>query len=174
MRYMMAIIMLCFPLVLTGCAEFTQSVQDAQQAVEAGKQVIETGKEAVELGKQVVETGKQLAQTEIAQELQTYLQEKYETSQALRDSMFSGDGQLVVQELQNTELAEFSFYQSDLLGIEYKGKLTADGTFQVLKYQLADPQAEPEVVTEFNVVLNSNGDIQVEQPQQEGASEPQP
>jgi len=117
----------------------------------------------VELGKQVVETGKQLAQSEIAQALKSYLQEKYEASQALRDAMFSGDGQLLVQELKKTELADFSFYRSELLGIEYKGKLTADGTFQVLKYALDDPQAEPEVVTEFHVFLDPNGQIQLEQ-----------
>ncbi|WP_126428751.1 hypothetical protein [Brevibacillus marinus] len=163
MRHKIALILLCLPLVLAGCAEFTQSVQEAKQAVEAGEQLLETGKEAVELGKQVVETGKQLAQSEIAQALKSYLQEKYEASQALRDAMFSGDGQLLVQELKKTELADFSFYRSELLGIEYKGKLTADGTFQVLKYALDDPQAEPEVVTEFHVFLDPNGQIQLEQ-----------
>ena len=163
MRHKIALILLCLPLVLAGCAEFTQSVQEAKQAVEAGEQLLETGKEAVEVGKQVVETGKQLAQSEIAQALKSYLQEKYEASQALRDAMFSGDGQLLVQELKKTELADFSFYRSELLGIEYKGKLTADGTFQVLKYALDDPQAEPEVVTEFHVFLDPNGQIQLEQ-----------
>ncbi|MBO8164260.1 MAG: hypothetical protein H0Z34_11165 [Brevibacillus sp.] len=160
MRSLVAI--LGISIVLAGCAEFTQSVQEAQQAVEAGKQALETGKEAVELGKQVVESGKQLAESEIAQQLQAYLQEKYEASQALRDAMFSGDGELLAEELQKTELAGFSFYRSDLLGVEYKGKLTADGTFRVLRYSLDDPQAEPKVVKEFHVILDSAGQIQVQ------------
>jgi len=135
-------------LLLAGCNDITQGVQDVQQAVEAGKQV--------------VETGKQLAESEIAQQLQAYLQQKYESSESLRQAMFSGDGKLLAEELKQTELANFSFYQSELLGVEFKGKLTADGTFQVLRYNLADPQAEPVVVKEFNVLLDSNGQIQVQ------------
>lgn len=163
MRHKIARILLCLPLLLSGCAEFTQSVQEAQQVVEAGERLLETGKEAVELGKQVVETGKQLAQSEIAQQLKSYLQEKYEASQALRQAMFSGDGKLLVEELKKTELAEFSFYRSELLGVEYKGRLTADGTFQIWKYSLDEPQAEPDMVTEFHVFLDPNGVIQLEQ-----------
>ncbi|WP_134686032.1 hypothetical protein [Brevibacillus migulae] len=142
-------------LLLSGCAEVTQGVQDAQQAVEAGKQ-------AIELGKDVVEQGKQIAESEIAQQLKTYLQQKYESSEELRNAMFTGDGQLIAAELKETELANFSFYQSELLGVEFKGKLTGDGTFQVLRYSLTNPNEAPVVVHEFNVVLDQNGQIQVQ------------
>ncbi|HZG16360.1 MAG TPA: hypothetical protein VE710_15330 [Candidatus Bathyarchaeia archaeon] len=142
-------------LLLSGCAEVTQGVQEAQQAVEAGKQ-------AIELGKDVVEQGKQIAESEIAQQLKVYLQQKYESSEELRNAMFTGDGQLIASELKETELANFSFYQSELLGVEFKGKLTADGTFQVLRYSLTNPNEAPTVVHEFNVILDQNGQIQVQ------------
>jgi len=142
-------------LLLSGCAEVTQGVQEAQQAVEAGKQ-------AIELGKDVVEQGKQIAESEIAQQLKGYLQQKYESSEELRNAMFTGDGQLIASELKETELANFSFYQSELLGVEFKGKLTADGTFQVLRYSLTNPNEAPTVVHEFNVILDQNGQIQVQ------------
>jgi len=142
-------------LLLSGCAEVTQGVQEAQQAVEAGKQ-------AIELGKDVVEQGKQIAESEIAQQLKAYLQQKYESSEELRNAMFTGDGQLIASELKETELANFSFYQSELLGVEFKGKLTADGTFQVLRYSLTNPNEAPTVVHEFNVILDQNGQIQVQ------------
>ncbi len=153
MRY--ALVVVLSMLLLSGCAEFTQGVEEAQQAVEAGKQ-------AIELGKDVVEQGKQIAESEIAQQLKTYLQQKYESSEELRNAMFSGDGQLVAAELKETELANFSFYQSELLGVEFKGKLTGDGTFQVLRYSLTNPNEAPTVVHEFNVILDQNGQIQVQ------------
>lgn len=149
------VIVLC-ALLLTACSEVSEGVQTAQQAIETGKQAIETGK-------QVVEAGKQLAESEIAQQLKTYLQEKYDSSEALRNAMFSGDGQLLSEELQKTELANFSFYKSDLLGLEYKGKLTGDGKFQVLKQDLNNPSAEPTVVKEFQVNLDSSGQIQLQE-----------
>ncbi len=152
MRYLLVI--LC-ALVLSACAEIEQGVQDAQQAVEAGKQ-------AVEVGKQVVEQGKQIAESEVAQQLKTYLQQKYESSEALRKAMFSGDGTLLVEELKKTELANFSFYRSDLFGVEFTGSLTGDGTFRVLKHNLNNPNEEPVVLKEFKVTLDSNGQIQVQ------------
>jgi hypothetical protein len=106
--------------------------------------------------------GKEIAESEIAQQLKTYLQEKYDSSEALRKAMFSGDGQLLVEELKKTELANFSFYQSDLFGVEFKGTLTADGTFKVLKYNLDKPNDPPVVIKEFNVILDQNGQIQVQ------------
>ncbi|MGZ0050471.1 hypothetical protein [Brevibacillus gelatini] len=142
-------------LLLTACSEISEGVQTAQQAVE-------TGKQAIEVGKQAVEAGKQLAESEIAQQLKTYLQQKYESSEPLRNAMFSGDGQLLVDQLQKTELANFSFYKSDLFGVEYTGKLMGDGTFQVLKHDLNNPGAEPAVVKEFKVTLDSSGQIQVQ------------
>ncbi len=160
MRY--AATLLLAGLLMTGCAEVSQTVQDAQQAVDAGKQAIEVGKQAVELGKQVVDTGKQIASSEVAQQLQTYLQQKYESSEALRNAMFSGDGKLIVSELLKTELATFSFYQSDLLGIELKGKLTGDGKLQVLSYDLNNPSAQPTVIHEFVITIDQNGQIQVQ------------
>jgi uncharacterized protein YcfL len=141
--------------LLTACSELSQGVQDAQQAVE-------TGKQAIELGKKVVEQGKQIAESEIAQHLKDYLQQKYDSSEALRNAMFSGDGKLIAAELRNTELANFSFYQSELFDVEFKGRLTADGTFQVLRYSLSNPNQAPEVVQEFNVILDQNGQIQVQ------------
>ncbi|WP_139492680.1 hypothetical protein [Brevibacillus dissolubilis] len=147
MKYMIPVVLATA--LLTGCSEVNQTVQDAQQAVEAGKQV--------------VEAGKQLAQSEVAQQLQTYLQQKYEASADLRQAMFSGDGKLVAQELKNTELANFSFYKSDLLQVELTGKLTADGTFQVLSQDLSKPDAKPEVIQEFNVILDpQTGEIVVQ------------
>ncbi len=142
-------------LMLTACSEISEGVQTAQQAVE-------TGKQAIEVGKQAVEAGKQLAESEVAQQLQTYLQQKYESSESLRNAMFSGDGQLLVDELQKTELATFSFYKSDTFGVEYTGKLAANGSFQVLKHDLNNQSAEPTVVKEFKVSLDSNGQIQVQ------------
>ncbi|MGN7469851.1 hypothetical protein [Brevibacillus sp. SAFN-007a] len=142
-------------LLLTACSEISEGVQTAQQAVE-------TGKQAIEAGKQAVEAGKQLAESEIAQQLKTYLQQKYESSEPLRKAMFSGDGQLLVNQLQETELANFSFYKSDLFGVEYTGKLAGDGSFQVLKHDLNNPGAEPTVVKEFKVTLDNNGQIQVQ------------
>lgn len=149
-----AVILGC-ALLLTACSEISEGVQTAQQA-------IETGKQAIEVGKQAVEAGKQLAESEIAQQLKTYLQQKYESSEALRNAMFSGDGQLVADELKQTELANFSFYKSDLFGVEYAGQLTGDGTFKVLKHDLNNPSAEPVVVKEFKVSLDSAGQIQVQ------------
>ena len=142
MRY--ALVAVLSMLLLSGCSEITQGVQDAQQAVEAGKQ-------AIELGKDVVEQGKQIAESEIAQQLKTYLQQKYDSSEELRNAMFSGDGKLIAAKLKETELADFSFYQSELLGVEFKGKLTGDGTFQVLRYSLTNPNEAPVVVQEFNI-----------------------
>lgn len=153
-------------LLLTACSNVTQGVQDAtnsvQQAIDTSKQAVEVGKQAVEAGKQVVEKGKEIADSEIAKQLQSFLQQKYESSEALRSAMFSGDGKLMTDELKKTELADFSFYKSDLLGVEFKGKLTADGTFQVLRYDIANPQAEPTVVKEFNALLSTDGQIQVQ------------
>lgn len=142
-------------LLLTACSEISEGVQTAQQAVE-------TGKQAVEAGQQVLEAGKQLAESEVAKQLQTYLQQKYESSEALRNAMFSGDGQLLVEELQKTELANFSFYKSDMFGVEYTGTLSADGTFKVLKHDLNNQSAEPTVVKEFKVTLDGNGQVQVQ------------
>lgn len=165
-RYLVTLIA---ALALTGCSDLSQGVQEVsqgvdsvQQAIDTGKQAVEAGKQVVEAGKQVVQAGKELAESEIAKQLQTYLQQKYESSETLRNAMFSGDGKLVAEELKKTELASFSFYKSDLLGVEFKGKLTADGTFQVLKYSLDNPGAEPTVVKEFNVLLNPEGQIQVQ------------
>ncbi|TKI54184.1 hypothetical protein E8L90_01260 [Brevibacillus antibioticus] len=142
-------------LLLTACSDLSEGVQTAQQAVETGQQAIETGKQAVE-------AGKQLAESEVAKQLQTYLQQKYESSEALRNAMFSGDGQLLVNELQKTELANFSFYKSDMFGVEYTGTLSADGTFKVLKHDLNNQGAEPTVVKEFKVTLDGNGQVQVQ------------
>lgn len=142
-------------LLLTACSELSEGVQTAQQAVE-------TGKQAIEVGKQAVEAGKQLAESEVAQQLKTYLQQKYEASEQLRNAMFSGDGQLVAEELKKTELAHFSFYKSDLFGVEYSGQLTGDGTFKVFKHDLKNLDAEPVVVKEFKVTLDSSGQIQVQ------------
>lgn len=155
MRY---VLVLLSALLLTACSD----VQDVSQGVESVQQAIDTGKQAVEVGKQVVEAGKQVADSEIAKQLQAFLQEKYESSETLRNAMFSGDGKLVAEELKKTELANFSFYKSDLLGFEFKGKLTGDGTFQVLRYDLANTNAEPVVVKEFNVLLSPDGQIQVQ------------
>ncbi|GAA4716688.1 hypothetical protein [Brevibacillus fulvus] len=141
-------------LLLTGCNDVQQGVEQAQQVIQTGQQVLETGK-------QVVETGKEIANSEIAQQLQSYLQQKYEASESLRQAMFSGDGHLLTEELKNTELANFSFYRSDLLGLEFTGKLTADGTFQVLKHDLSNPDVQPTIVKEFNVFLNQSGQIEV-------------
>lgn len=149
-----ALIVVC-ALMLTACSEISEGVQTAQQAVETGKQAIETGK-------QVVEAGKQLAESEVAQQFQTYLQQKYESSEQLRNAMFSGDGKLLTEELQKTELANFSFYKSDLFSVEYKGQLNADGTFKVVKQDLSNPNAEPTVVKEFKVSLDNSGQVQVE------------
>lgn len=140
-------------LMLAACSEV--SPENAQQAIEAGKQ-------AVEAGKQAVQAGKEIAESEVAQQLKTYLQEKYESSEALRNAMFSGDGQLLAEELKKTELANFSFYQSDLFGVEFKGSLTADGTFKVLKYNLDKPNDPPVLIKEFKVTLDQNGQIQVQ------------
>jgi len=148
-------ILLLAGLLLTGCSEINQTVQEAQQAVDAGKKVIETGQ-------QVIEQGKQLATTEVAQQLQTYLQQKYDASEPLRKAMFSGDGKIMVDELKKTELANFSFYRSELLGMELKGKLNGDGKFQVLNYDLSQPNAEPKVIHEFQVNLDQSGQIQVQ------------
>ncbi|NQF15547.1 hypothetical protein HPY31_16660 [Brevibacillus sp. HB1.3] len=147
--------MIACALLLTACSDLSEGVQTAQQAVETGQQAIETGKQAVE-------AGKQLAESEVAKQLQTYLQQKYESSEALRNAMFSGDGQLLVNELQKTELANFSFYKSDMFGVEYTGTLSADGTFKVLKHDLNNQGAEPTVVKEFKVTLDGNGQVQVQ------------
>lgn len=142
-------------LFLTACGDLDKTVNDAQQAVEAGKQ-------AVEAGKQVIDKGKEIADSEVAQQLKTYLQKKYDSSEKLRNAMFSGDGKLIAQELKNTELANFDFYRSELFGVQFKGKLTADGTFQVLRYNLNNPNEQPTIVKEFNVILDPNGQIQVQ------------
>jgi hypothetical protein len=142
-------------LLLSACSDVSEGVQTAQQAVETGKQAIETGK-------QVLDAGKQIADSEIAQQLKNYLQQKYESSEPLRKAMFSGDGQLLTAELQKTELANFSFYKSDLFGVEFTGQLTGDGTFRVLRHNLNNPGEEPTVVKEFKVTLDSNGQIQVQ------------
>jgi len=142
-------------LLLTACSDLSEGVQTAQQAAE-------TGKQAIEAGKQVVEAGKQLAESEVAQQLKVYLQQKYDSSEPLRKAMFSGDGQLAAAELQKTELANFSFYKSDLFGVEYTGQLNADGTFKVLKHDLHNTGAEPTVVKEFKVTLDNSGQIQVQ------------
>ncbi|GAB1531698.1 MULTISPECIES: hypothetical protein [Brevibacillus] len=147
--------MIACALLLTACSDLSEGVQTAQQAVETGQQAIETGKQAVE-------AGKQLAESEVAKQLQTYLQQKYESSEALRNAMFTGDGQLLVNELQKTELANFSFYKSDMFGVEYTGTLSADGTFKVLKHDLNNQGAEPTVVKEFKVTLDGNGQVQVQ------------
>lgn len=152
MRYFMIV---CCLLLLTACSE-------VEQATEAGRQVIETGKQAVETGKQVIETGKQLAESEIAQQLKAYLQEKYDASENLRKAMFSGDGELLVNELKNTELTQFTFYESQLLDVKFIGKLTADGTFQVLRQPLSKPDESPTVVKEFHAFLNNSGQIEVQ------------
>jgi hypothetical protein len=152
MRYLLVI--LC-ALLLSACADISQGVQSAQQAVEAGKQ-------AVEAGKQVVEQGKQIAESEVAQQLQAYLQQKYQSSEALRKAMFSGDGKLLVEELKKTELAHFSFYKSELFGVEFSGTLTGDGTFRVLRHNLNNPNEQPTVVKEFKVTIDNNGQIQVQ------------
>lgn len=149
------IVILSSALLLTACSDLSEGVQNAQQAVE-------TGKQAIEVGKQAVEAGKQLAESEVAQQLKTYLQQKYESSEQLRNAMFSGDGKLVADELQKTELANFSFYKSDLFGVEYSGQLTGDGTFKVLKHDLKNTGTEPVVVKEFKVNLDSSGQIQVQ------------
>lgn len=163
MRY--ALILAC-GLLLSACTEVSQGVQQAQEAgklaVEAGKQVVEAGQQAVEAGKQVVQTGKEIAESEVAQQLKTFLQQKYESSEALRKAMFSGDGQLVANELKKTELASFSFYRSDLFGVEFTGTLTADGTFKVLKHNLNNPSEAPALIKEFNVTLDQSGQIQVQ------------
>lgn len=122
-------------------------------------QLVDSGKQVLETGKKVVETGKQMAESEIAQHLQSYLQEKYDNSAALRNAMFSGDGQLMVAELQKTELAQFTFYESELFDVRFVGKLTADGTFRVLQYKWSDPGAQPKVLHEYNVILGTNGQI---------------
>lgn len=149
-----ASVILC-ALLLTACSDISEGVQTAQQAVETGKQAIETGK-------QVVETGKQIAESELAQQLKTYLQQKYESSEPLRKAMFNGEGALLAADLQKTELANFSFYKSDLFGVEYTGQLTGDGSFKVLKHNLSNPNEEPAVVKEFKVTLDNNGQIQVQ------------
>ncbi|GED69244.1 hypothetical protein BRE01_29460 [Brevibacillus reuszeri] len=149
-----AFIVVC-ALMLTACSEISEGIQTAEQAVETGKQAIETGK-------QVVEAGKQLAESEVAQQLKTYLQQKYDSSEALRKAMFSGDGKLLTEELQKTELANFSFYKSDMFSVEYKGQLSGDGTFKVVKQDLKNPGAEPTVVKEFKVSLDNSGQVQVE------------
>lgn len=170
MRY--ALILTC-GLLLAACSEVSQGVQQAQeagkqvveagqQAVEAGKQVVEAGQQAVEAGKQVVQTGKEIADSEVAQQLKTFLQEKYESSEALRKAMFSGDGELLANELKKTELASFSFYKSDLFGVEFTGSLTADGTFKVLKHNLRNSSEAPALIKEFKVTLDQNGQIQVQ------------
>lgn len=148
-------VILC-ALLLTACAEAGESVQTAQQA-------IETGRQAVEAGKQLVDAGKQLAESELAQQLKTYLQEKYESSEALRNAMLSGDGALLMEELKHTELATFSLYRSEMFGVEYTGHLTGDGTFHIQKHDLDNPEKEPVVVKEFKVHLDSSGQIQVQE-----------
>ncbi len=147
-------VMIAAALLITACGDLNKTVNDAQQAVEAGKQ-------AIEAGKQVIDKGKEIADSEVAQQLKAYLQQKYDSSEKLRKAMFSGDGKLIAQELKNTELASFDFYRSDLFGVQFKGKLTADGTFQVLRYNLNNPNEQPTVVKEFNVFLDQNGQIQV-------------
>ncbi|WP_429842029.1 hypothetical protein [Brevibacillus sp. FIR094] len=159
---MKEVLIVACALLLTACSEISEGVQTAQQAVETGQQAIETGKQAVQAGQQALEAGKQLAESEVAKQLQTYLQQKYESSEALRNAMFSGDGQLLVEELQKTELANFSFYKSDMFGVEYTGTLSADGTFKVLKHDLNNQGAEPTVVKEFKVTLDGNGQVQVQ------------
>ncbi|MGD8192451.1 hypothetical protein ACQCN2_20960 [Brevibacillus ginsengisoli] len=148
-------ILMLSALLLTACGNLDQTVNNAQQAVDAGKQVIDTGK-------QVIDKGKEIADSEVAQQLKTYLQKKYDSSEKLRKAMFSGDGKLIAKELKNTELADFDFYRSDIFGVQFKGKLMADGTFQVLRYNLNNPKEQPTIVKEFNVVLDSNGQIQVQ------------
>ena len=150
----MILVILC-ALLLGACAEISQGVESAQQAVETGKQVVEAGK-------QVVEQGKQIAESEVAKQLQAYLQQKYESSESLRKAMFSGDGQVLADELKKTELANFSFYRSDLFGVEFSGTLTGDGTFRVLRHSLKNPNEEPVVVKEFKVTLDKSGQIQVQ------------
>lgn len=149
-------------LLLTACSDISEGVQSAQQAVETGKQAVEAGKQVVEAGKQAVEAGKQLAESEVAQQLKTYLQQKYKSSEQLRNAMFSGDGKLVAEQLKQTELANFSFYKSDLFGVEYTGQLTGDGTFKVLKHDLNNSGSEPVVVKEFKVSLDGSGQVQVQ------------
>jgi hypothetical protein len=68
----------------------------------------------------------------------------------------------LAEELKKTELANFQFYRSELFGVEFTGQLTGDGTFKVLKHDLNNPGAEPTVVKEFKVTLDSNGQIQVQ------------
>jgi len=143
----MILVILC-ALLLGACAEISQGVESAQQAVETGKQV--------------VEQGKQIAESEVAKQLQAYLQQKYESSESLRKAMFSGDGQVLADELKKTELANFSFYRSDLFGVEFSGTLTGDGTFRVLRHSLKNPNEEPVVVKEFKVTLDKSGQIQVQ------------
>jgi len=150
----MILVILC-ALLLGACAAISQGVESAQQAVETGKQVVEAGK-------QVVEQGKQIAESEVAKQLQAYLQQKYESSESLRKAMFSGDGQVLADELKKTELANFSFYRSDLFGVEFSGTLTGDGTFRVLRHSLKNPNEEPVVVKEFKVTLDNSGQIQVQ------------
>ncbi|WP_400162752.1 hypothetical protein ACAF76_004740 [Brevibacillus sp. TJ4] len=162
---MRKLVVVLLSLMLTACAEISEGVQNAQQAIETGKQAVETGKQALEAGQQLVDAGKQLAESELAQQLKTYLQEKYDSSENLRNAMFSGNGTLLQEELQNTELANFSLYRSELFGVEYTGQLTADGTFQIEKVNLNDPSAEPAVVKEFRVNLDTSGQIQVEEQQ---------
>lgn len=157
-------VILC-ALLLSACAEVSEGVQTAQQAIETGKQAVETGKQAIEAGQQLVDAGKQLAESELAQQLKTYLQEKYESSESLRNAMFSGDGTLLMEELKHTELANFSLYRSELFGVEYTGQLTADGTFQIKKHNLNNPEEEPAVVKEFKVNLDNSGQIQVQEQQ---------
>lgn len=152
---MRKVLIVVFALLLTACSEISEGVQTAQQAVE-------TGKQAIEAGKQAVEAGKQIAESEVAQQLKSYLQQKYESSEPLRNAMFSGDGQLLAEELKKTELANFQFYRSELFGVEFTGQLTGDGTFKVLRHDLNNPGAEPTVVKEFKVTLDSNGQIQVQ------------
>jgi uncharacterized membrane protein affecting hemolysin expression len=152
---MRKVLIVVFALLLSACSEISEGVQTAQQAVE-------TGKQAIEVGKQAVEAGKQIAESEVAQQLKTYLQQKYESSEPLRNAMFGGDGQLLAEELKKTELANFQFYRSELFGVEFTGQLTGDGTFKVLKHDLNNPGAEPTVVKEFKVTLDSNGQIQVQ------------
>lgn len=132
-------------LLLTGCG----AIEDAQQAVETAQQV--------------VQTGQQIAETEVAKQLAQHLQQQYESSEQLRNAMFSGDGQLLVNELKNTELSNFSFYQSELLGLEFRGVLTGDGKMKVMQYNLTNPDEQPKVLKEFQILLDSTtGDIQVQ------------
>ncbi|MGC5327388.1 hypothetical protein [Brevibacillus sp. SYSU BS000544] len=152
---MRIILVFLMALLLTACGDLDKTVQDAQQAIEAGKQ-------AVEAGQQVIEKGKEIAQSEVAQQLQAYLQQKYDSSEKLRAAMFTGDGQIIAEELKNTELANFDFYTSEMFGVKFAGKLTADGNFQVLKHDLKNPNAEPTLVHEFNVILDQSGQIQVQ------------